>query len=68
MKVDPLCVQAFLASVSNRLFMAENSDNESALIATNTVITLGHVAVTLKETPRTAESILQFFQVVRIIH
>jgi phosphatidylinositol 4-kinase len=63
MQVDPNCVQAFLASVSNRLFMAENSDNESALIANNTVITLGHVAVTLKETPRTAESILQFFQV-----
>lgn len=63
LQVDPLCVQAFLASVSNRLFMAENSDNESALIATNTVVTLGHVAVTLKETPRTAESILQFFQV-----
>jgi phosphatidylinositol 4-kinase len=63
MQVDPNCVQAFLASVSNRLFMAENSDNESALIANNTVITLGHVAVTLKETARTAESILQFFQV-----
>lgn len=63
MQVDPNCVQAFLATVSNRLFMAENSDNESALIANNTVITLGHVAVTLKETARTAESILQFFQV-----
>jgi phosphatidylinositol 4-kinase len=63
MKVEPNCVQAFLASVSNRLFRAENSDDESALIATNTVVTLGHVAVTLKDTPRTAESILQFFQV-----
>ena len=63
MQVDPNCVQAFLATVSNRLFVAENSDNESALIANNTVITLGHVAVTLKETARTAESILQFFQV-----
>lgn len=63
MQVDPMCVQAFLATVSNRLFVAENSDNESALIANNTVITLGHVAVTLKETAKTAESILQFFQV-----
>ena len=63
MEVEPNCVQAFLASVSNRLFRAENSDDESALIATNTVVTLGHVAVTLKDTPRTAESILQFFQV-----
>lgn len=64
MLVDPKCVEAFLGTVSNRLFLAsENSDNESPLIAHNTVITLGHVAVTLKETARTADSILQFFRV-----
>jgi len=28
--------------------MAENSDSESTLIATNTVITLGHVAIALR--------------------
>uniref|UniRef100_T1J2J9 Thymidine kinase, cytosolic n=1 Tax=Strigamia maritima TaxID=126957 RepID=T1J2J9_STRMM len=60
--VDPNCVRAFLASVSNRLFMAEKSDTESSLISTNTVVMLGHVAVALKDTPKTMESILQFFQ------
>lgn len=35
---------------------------KSTLIATNTIITLGHVAIALKDTPKTAESILQFFQ------
>ncbi|CAG0888265.1 unnamed protein product [Cyprideis torosa] len=56
-------VQAFVASVANRLFMAETSDrdSESTLISTNTVLTLGHVAVALKDTPRTTESVLQFF-------
>ncbi|CAG0882290.1 unnamed protein product [Darwinula stevensoni] len=54
-------VQAFLASIANRLFTAESSDVESTLISTNTVLALGHVAVTLKDTPRTLESILQFF-------
>ncbi|GAB6030041.1 hypothetical protein CHUAL_005725 [Chamberlinius hualienensis] len=60
--VDSDCVKAFLASVSNRLFIAEKSDNESNLIATNTVVTLGHVAVALSDTPKTMESILQFLQ------
>ncbi|XP_054723251.1 LOW QUALITY PROTEIN: phosphatidylinositol 4-kinase alpha-like, partial [Uloborus diversus] len=59
---DTHCVQAFLASVSNRLYQAEKSDMESTLVSTNTIVALGHVAVTLKNTPRTMESILQFFQ------
>ncbi|KAG1666136.1 Phosphatidylinositol 4-kinase alpha [Nymphon striatum] len=60
--VDPHCVQAFLASVSNRLYTAEKSESESSLISTNIIITLGHIAVALKETPKTMDSILQFFQ------
>ncbi|KAF8787808.1 Phosphatidylinositol 4-kinase alpha like protein [Argiope bruennichi] len=59
---DTHCVQAFLASVSNRLYQAEKSDMESTLVSTNTIVALGHVAVALKNTPRTMESILQFFQ------
>lgn len=35
---------------------------ESTLVSTNTIVALGHVAVALKNTPRTMESILQFFQ------
>ncbi|XP_064651813.1 phosphatidylinositol 4-kinase alpha-like isoform X3 [Lineus longissimus] len=104
LKVDPDCVQAFLASLSNRCYTAEMSDSdtlnhlrnstimiiktrlfgalqavrekngtlgretvqelkrESTLISTNTILTLGHVAVALKDVPKTVESVLQIFQ------
>ncbi|XP_050667764.1 phosphatidylinositol 4-kinase alpha isoform X1 [Leptidea sinapis] len=62
LSVDPYCVPALVGSVSNRLFTAETSDSESSLISTNIVIMLGHVAVALKDTPKTTETILQFFQ------
>ncbi|CAG0914490.1 unnamed protein product [Notodromas monacha] len=118
LRVNPDQVQAFVASVANRLFTAETSDrhdirifffnkkiedsydklgvmktltltvtfkysnytliqdngtscilylspeffSESSLISRNTVLALGHVAVALKSTPRTTESILQFFR------
>ncbi|CAH0713580.1 unnamed protein product, partial [Brenthis ino] len=60
--VDPFCVPALVGSVSNRLFTAETSDSESSLISTNIVIMLGHVAVALKDMPKTTDTILQFFQ------
>ncbi|XP_969785.1 phosphatidylinositol 4-kinase alpha isoform X4 [Tribolium castaneum] len=59
---DADCVRALVASVSNRLFRAEKSDSESTLISTNIVIMLGHVAVSMKGTPKTTDTILQFFQ------
>ncbi|XP_062588022.1 phosphatidylinositol 4-kinase alpha-like isoform X3 [Saccostrea cucullata] len=95
LEVDEDCVQAFMASISNRLYRAEMSDRsgksaeerwnqlklvmkfirpssgnlelqdverESNLISTNTILTLGHVAVALKDTPKTVESVLQIFQ------
>ncbi|CAL8078131.1 unnamed protein product [Orchesella dallaii] len=77
-------VQAFLASVSNRVFMAEkewyvkdslspekkmdvdlpsSADTEnSLLVLTNSIVMLGHVAVALKETAKTTESVLHFLQ------
>ncbi|XP_041971459.1 phosphatidylinositol 4-kinase alpha isoform X3 [Aricia agestis] len=62
LQVDQFCVPALVGSVSNRLFTAETSDSESSLISTNIVIMLGHVAVALKDTPKTTDTILQFFQ------
>lgn len=59
---DADTVRALVASLSNRLFTAENSESESSLISTNIVIMLGHVAVALKDTPKTTDTILQFFQ------
>ncbi|KAK6191311.1 hypothetical protein SNE40_003034 [Patella caerulea] len=92
-------VDAFLASISNRLYQAEMSDRsfnktissdsrwqtlkvvlkfthsaglskhqmekfkrESNLISTNTILTLGHLAVALKDMPKTVKSIFQIFQ------
>ncbi|CAG7786962.1 unnamed protein product, partial [Allacma fusca] len=71
--MDPNCVQAFLASVSNRVFTAEKecsskeldnapADNDSLLVLTNTIVMLGHVGIALKETPKTTESVLHFLQ------
>ncbi|KAL3270935.1 hypothetical protein HHI36_021440 [Cryptolaemus montrouzieri] len=60
--LDSDCVRALVASVSNRLFTAEKSDSEATLISTNIVIMMGHVAVSMKGTPKTTDTILQFFQ------
>lgn len=59
---DPDCVRALVASVSNRLFTAEKNDSQSELISTNIVIMLGHVAIAMKQVPKTTDTILQFFQ------
>lgn len=60
--VDPLCVKAFLASLSNRLYTAEMSDRESTLVTVNTIITLGHVAIAFKHESQVVEDVLQIFQ------
>ncbi|XP_015180131.1 PREDICTED: phosphatidylinositol 4-kinase alpha isoform X1 [Polistes dominula] len=65
--VNPDCVPALVASVSNRLFAADICDGESdeksnsELISKNIVIMLGHVAVALKDTPKTMRTIFPFF-------
>ena len=61
-QTDSGCVQAFVAAVTNRLYLAEDSEMESTLIATNAIITLGHIAIALKDTPKTTHMVLQFFQ------
>ncbi|KAK2176702.1 hypothetical protein NP493_644g02033 [Ridgeia piscesae] len=61
LQVDKECVQAFLASLSNRLYTAEMGDRESTLTSVNTILTVGHIAVTLKDTEKTLESVLQIF-------
>ena len=62
LSVDAHCIQAAIASVSNRLYQAEKGDSESNLVSMNTIIALGRVAVNLCDIPRTMEYILQFFQ------
>ncbi|XP_067946657.1 phosphatidylinositol 4-kinase alpha-like [Watersipora subatra] len=64
LKVDKDCIQAFLSSLSNRLYTADDSDRESQLISTNAILTLGYIGVNLRYTQnrRTAECVLQIFQ------
>ncbi|XP_076062775.1 phosphatidylinositol 4-kinase III alpha isoform X2 [Oratosquilla oratoria] len=58
--VDPNTVLAFISSISSQ----ENSsrdrypENDSSLISRTVVLTLGHVAVALKDSPRITETIL----------
>ncbi|XP_055694049.1 phosphatidylinositol 4-kinase alpha [Lutzomyia longipalpis] len=63
--MDPYCVPALVANVSNRLFTAEKQGNDSkdfsSIVSLNIIVMLGQVAVTLKDTPKTTHSILQFF-------
>ena len=62
LQVDEMCVKAFLASLSNRLYTAEMSDRESTLVTVNTIITLGHVAIAFKQHSSIVEDVLQIFQ------
>ena len=60
--IDENCVQAFLASVANRLYISESSDGNSTLISTSAILTLGYVAFKLHSVPKTTESVLAILQ------
>ncbi|XP_020624721.1 phosphatidylinositol 4-kinase alpha-like [Orbicella faveolata] len=60
--IDENCVQAFLASVANRLYISESSDGNSTLISTSAILTLGYVAFMLHSVPKTTESVLAILQ------
>ncbi|PIK33180.1 putative phosphatidylinositol 4-kinase alpha [Apostichopus japonicus] len=58
---DSDCVQAFLSSVSNTLYMTDSNNHEFQLKLSNHFITLGHIAVALYHIPRTMSSVQQIF-------
>ncbi|XP_034943088.1 phosphatidylinositol 4-kinase alpha [Chelonus insularis] len=67
--VYPNCVPALVSSASTRLCSLERNENvekserlTNQLVAENIMIMLGHVAVALKDTPKTTSSILSFFE------
>ncbi|PAA80299.1 hypothetical protein BOX15_Mlig025879g2 [Macrostomum lignano] len=66
--VDPTLIDFFLASVSARFFLAVESTRDTNLMYVNTILSLGRVAVELRNCiednrgSRTQEAVVQFFQ------
>lgn len=59
---DSHYIEAFVASLSSRLYQLENSGPDANLISTNCIVVLGRMATILYDKPRTMEVILQFLQ------
>ncbi|XP_065322836.1 phosphatidylinositol 4-kinase alpha-like isoform X1 [Gordionus sp. m RMFG-2023] len=58
---DKECVQALLASISGRLYYADSSSKDTGMVFHNTILSLGELAIQLRDVPQVMESVLTIF-------
>nr|CAD7426383.1 unnamed protein product [Timema monikensis] len=57
---DTYCVKALVAAVANTLYITPKSNRSTSLMFSNSVLMLGHVAVSFKSDPSAMNTVFQF--------
>uniref|UniRef100_A0A915L0V3 PI4-kinase N-terminal domain-containing protein n=1 Tax=Romanomermis culicivorax TaxID=13658 RepID=A0A915L0V3_ROMCU len=60
--LDHNCVQACLANISTRLYVAREAEHTSIIICQNALMAIGGIGTWLSDTPGIPEAVMQIFQ------